>query len=165
MMVINKVKKNSHSAAKISFQIISVILHVREIRRLVFLHIIFQLIAAPVVRGKKSFALSFMYQMLNQALHYISVIDLCLNDKKAANVQMPHLKRGLMSELEAIKKLTYQIDLLSVEVLRQEGRPGENFIAFVLWDLVKLGANQQQRHWVLCKLLSVIVTVGRKEYD
>lgn len=41
------------------------------------------------------------------------------------------------------KKLTYKIDLLCIEVFRQEGRPVENFIAFVLRDLVKFGANQQ----------------------
>lgn len=62
-------------------------------------------------------------------------------------------------------KLTYEINLLCVEVFGQEGRPGEHVIAFVLWNLVKLCADQQQRHWVLSKLLSVIVTVERKRYE
>lgn len=62
-----------------------------------------------------------------------------------------------------MKKLTYEIDLLCIEVFRQEGRPSENFTAFVLWDLVKLCADQQQRHRVLSKLLSIIVTAGRKK--
>lgn len=63
-----------------------------------------------------------------------------------------------------MRQLTYQIDLLCIEVFRQEGCPSENFTAFVLWNLVKLCANQQQRHWVLSKLLPIIVTAGRKEY-
>ena len=53
---------------------------------------------------------------------------------------------------------TYQVDLLCVEVLRQEGGPVQDVTALVLWDLVKFGADQQQRHWVLSKLLSVIIT-------
>lgn len=53
---------------------------------------------------------------------------------------------------------TYQVDLLCVEVLRQKGRPVEDIAALVLRDLVKLGADQQQRHRVLCKLLSIIIT-------
>lgn len=69
---------------------------------------------------------------------------------------------GLRSEFAGMMKLTYEIELLCIEVFRQEGRPCENFIALGLWDLVKLGANQQQRHRVLSKLLSIIVTAGRK---
>lgn len=75
-------------------------------------------------------------------------------------------KTGLRRELVELKSSsTYEIYLLCIEVLRQEGRPCENFSAFGLCDLVKLGANQQQRHRVLSKLLSVIVTAGRKEDD
>lgn len=73
------------------------------------------------------------------------------------------LERGLMSEEVRMQKLTYKIDLLCIEVFRQEGCPSENFTAFVLWDLVKLCSNQQQRHWVLSKLLSIIVTAGEKD--
>lgn len=61
--------------------------------------------------------------------------------------------------------LAYEIDLLCVEVFRQEGRPSENLTAFVLWDLVKLCANQQQRHRVLSKLLSIVVPAERKGYQ
>ena len=53
---------------------------------------------------------------------------------------------------------SYQIDLFGVEVFREEGCPVENIAALVFWDLVKLGADQQQRHCVLSKLLSVIIT-------
>lgn len=52
---------------------------------------------------------------------------------------------------------SYQIYLFCIEIFRQKRRPCQNFTAFVLWNLVKLCANQQQRHWVLSKLLSVIV--------
>ena len=55
-------------------------------------------------------------------------------------------------------RVTYQVDLFCVEVLRQEGGPVQDVAALVLRDLVKLGADQQQRHWVLSKLLAVIIT-------
>lgn len=74
-------------------------------------------------------------------------------------------ERGYRSGCVGMKKVTYKIDLLCIEVFRQEGCPSEHFAAFVLWDLVKLCANQQQRHWVLSKLLSIIVTAGRQEYE
>lgn len=81
---------------------------------------------------------------------------------EVSSVTVSTSERGLRSELAGMKKVTYEVDLLCIEVFRQEGRPSENFIAFVFWDLVKLCANQQQRHWVLSKLLSIIVTAGRK---
>lgn len=70
---------------------------------------------------------------------------------------------GVCSQCKGgMKKLTYEIYLLRIEVFRQEGSPSENLAALVLWDLVKLCANQQQRHWVLSKLLSVIVTAEER---
>lgn len=54
-------------------------------------------------------------------------------------------------------KSSYQIYLFCIEIFRQKCCPCQNFTAFVLWNQVKLCANQQQRHWVLSKLLSVIV--------
>lgn len=61
------------------------------------------------------------------------------------------------------RKLTYKIDLLSVKVFREEGCPSENVTAFILRNLVKLGANQEQRNGILSKLLSVVVSEGRRE--
>ena len=59
-----------------------------------------------------------------------------------------------------VSQAPYQVDLLGVEVLRQEGGPVQDVTALVLRDLVEFGADQKQRHWVLGKLLSVIITAG-----